>query len=116
MSALSSEMFVFFFLSSLMFYLDLGLEFILHVDDFLVPVASFSLLLLLRPALSDPAASPLTPASVRWECIRGVPYPQQAFAESDGSRHPSMPTSTLSLNFSNMCVYFFQILTYLPFF
>lgn len=42
-----------------MFYLDLGLEFILHVDDFLVLVASFSLLLLPLPILSDAATSPL---------------------------------------------------------
>lgn len=56
---MSSEMFLLFFLSNLMFYLDLGLEFILHVDDFLVPVASFSLLLLPLPILSDAATSPL---------------------------------------------------------
>lgn len=44
-----------------MFSLDLGLEFILLVDDFLVPVASLSLLLLPRLSLSEAAASSPTP-------------------------------------------------------
>lgn len=83
-SALSSEMFLLpFFLSNLMFYLDPGLEFILHVDNFLVPVATFSLLLLLQPVLSEPQHLPPPNLSGVGMCKREPP--QQAFTESDTS-------------------------------
>lgn len=73
-SALSSEMFLLpLCLSNLMFYLDPGLDFILHVDNFLVPVASFSLLLLLKPVLSEPQDLPSPSLSGVGMCKRAPP-------------------------------------------
>lgn len=105
-----------FFLSNLMFYLDPGLEFILHVDNFLVPVASFSLLLLLQPVLSEPQHLPSPSLSGVGMCKRDPPPPNKLSQSLIPLPHPSTPASTLTLNFSSMYMHFFQVLIYLPFF
>lgn len=97
-----------------MFYLDPGLEFILHVDNFLVPVVSFSLLLLLQPVLSEPQHLPPPNLSGVRMYKRN---PHNKLSQSlIPLPHPSTPASTLTLNFSGMYMHFFQVLIYLPFF